>query len=275
MVNLANTGKRLIFRLHQALSLQDFVGPDAATVKCIAHYPPSNYPTVAIMMQNPILFLKNGELYQISKNDESWEATLIGEKIEHFWSGNHFDDVSHFQTCIWLFDGHGARIVSKRLQIIDHAVDFGVKLDFYPLAVMIKQGVIVGIQQHINISPILELSQFSVQIKTDLFIHQIIHNLLLNGLNDDAFEFASCYQDLEYFDHALEILLHTLLEESEGKKGFHRGDLLVTAINLVQKFPMALQVIVNCARKSEMSLWSRFFSATEDPKTFYYVIYVY
>ncbi len=49
---------------------------------------------------------------------------------------------------------------------------------------------------------------------------------------------------------------------------------LSSAISLVKKFPLveALRVIVNCARKSDMSLWKKFFSVAEDPKELYKVM---
>lgn len=64
---LVKDGPKLVFRLCQALSLQDFVGPDSEGVKCIARFPPCSAPTVKNMMISPILFLKNGQLFKISK----------------------------------------------------------------------------------------------------------------------------------------------------------------------------------------------------------------
>jgi RAB6A-GEF complex partner protein 1 len=86
------------------------------------------------------------------------------------------------------------------------------------------------------------------------------------SLHTQAFEFTASYRKLDYFSHSLEVLLHTILEKSEGKN----TDLLLgSAIALVKKFPQALQVIVNCARKSEMCLWKSFFDVADDPKVLY------
>lgn len=45
----------------------------------------------------------------------------------------------------------------------------------------------------------------------------MIRHLLQNQLEEDAVVFARAYERLVYFGHALEILLHTVLEEEAEK----------------------------------------------------------
>jgi hypothetical protein len=45
----------------------------------------------------------------------------------------------------------------------------------------------------------------------------LIRHLLQNQLEEDAVVFARAYERLVYFGHALEILLHTVLEEEAEK----------------------------------------------------------
>jgi hypothetical protein len=49
-----------------------------------------------------------------------------------------------------------------------------------------------------------------------LFLHHILRYLLKSGLEEDAVIFARSYEKFVYFGHALEILLHTVLEEEAG-----------------------------------------------------------
>lgn len=63
------------------------------------------------------------------------------------------------------------------------------------------------------------------------------------------------------------MLLHKSLEESISK---NPGDKLREALELVKQFPQALDVIVNCARKNEMTLWGQFFKVAGDPKDFFH-----
>ena len=76
----------------------------------------------------------------------------------------------------------------------------------------------------------------------------------------------SSYSRLEHFSHALEVLLHNIIEETQAK---HNIPLIKAALELVKSFPQALKVMVNCARKSEMTLWKDFFYIAGDPKLFY------
>lgn len=49
-----------------------------------------------------------------------------------------------------------------------------------------------------------------------LFLHHILRYLLQHDLEGDAVVFARAYEKFVYFGHALEILLHTVLEEEAG-----------------------------------------------------------
>lgn len=49
-----------------------------------------------------------------------------------------------------------------------------------------------------------------------LFLHHVLRNLLQRDLEQEAVTFARAYEKFVYFGHALEILLHTVLEEEAG-----------------------------------------------------------
>lgn len=49
-----------------------------------------------------------------------------------------------------------------------------------------------------------------------LFLHHVLRYLLQHDLEPDAVVFARAYERFVYFGHALEILLHTVLEEEAG-----------------------------------------------------------
>jgi hypothetical protein len=113
----------------------------------------------------------------------------------------------------------------------------------------------------------MSISQFSIDIKAKLFVHLIIKQYLSRGLQAQALNFSSTYQYLGYFNHALEMMLHVALEEAGGHK--EKNNTLANIIQFVYQFPRSLEIIVNCARKSEMALWSRFFAVAGDPKDLY------
>lgn len=84
-----------------------------------------------------------------------------------------------------------------------------------------------------------------------------------------------------YFAHALEILLHTVVEEdvdageptggSEDSKDSKEQGLLSGAIEFLDHFDDALDVVVGCARKIEMTRWPRLFDIVGNPKILFEV----
>lgn len=91
--------------------------------------------------------------------------------------------------------------------------------------------------------------------------------------------FASHYQNLVFFAHALEILLHTVVEsEATLDSADDSSDLdiapdsvLPTVVEFLDHFDAALDVVVGCARKTEMTRWRRLFHIVGNPKTLFEV----
>ena len=101
---------------------------------------------------------------------------------------------------------------------------------------------------------------------------------LENSQGKEAVSFASHYQHLVYFAHALEILLHNVVEEdadgsgSEGVNGSAKtAGLLPATIEFLDHFDDALDVVVGCARKIEMTRWPRLFDIVGNPKILFEV----
>ncbi len=89
--------------------------------------------------------------------------------------------------------------------------------------------------------------------------------------------FASHYQELVFFAHALEILLHTVVESEAGAEvsdehlTTRSGVILPAAIEFLDHFDVALDVVVGCARKTEMTYWKSLFSVAGSPKILFEV----
>lgn len=103
-----------------------------------------------------------------------------------------------------------------------------------------------------------------------MFVHDIIREYLSRNQPDLALSFSKTYENLAYFGHSLEILLHNALEAlSDSDLPEENESALRNILMFVRKFPKSLEIIVNCARKSEMALWKKFFSFAGDPKVLY------
>jgi RAB6A-GEF complex partner protein 1 len=87
--------------------------------------------------------------------------------------------------------------------------------------------------------------------------------------------FASHYQNLVYFAHCLEMLLHTVVEsEMAGDELTVRSDgttTLAVAVEFLDHFDAALDVVVGCARKTEVTRWRRLFDVVGNPKLLFEV----
>lgn len=107
--------------------------------------------------------------------------------------------------------------------------------------------------------------------------------------------FASHYQHLVFFAHALEILLHTVLEdEADAKLSSSRPatppvlagpstrprsisipadaqPILPRVVEFLDHFDEALQVVVGCARKTEMARWEHLFEVVGKPRDLFEV----
>jgi RAB6A-GEF complex partner protein 1 len=105
-------------------------------------------------------------------------------------------------------------------------------------------------------------------------LHHILRFHLEAGQVEEAISFASHYQHLVFFAHALEILLHTVVESgaiSEDAATGAEASILPSVIEFLDHFDVALDVVVGCARKTEMTRWRRLFDIVGDPKTLFEV----
>jgi hypothetical protein len=76
----------------------------------------------------------------------------------------------------------------------------------------------------------------------------------------------------------LEILLHTVVESddddgnnSEDEDSISSDTVLRTVVEFLDHFDAALNVVVGCARKTEMTRWTRLFSIVGNPKLLFEV----
>ena len=112
-------------------------------------------------------------------------------------------------------------------------------------------------------------------LQSHLFLHHVLLYHLENGQVREAVLFASNYQHLVYFAHALEMTLHNVVEEDavaqDGDDTTKREHLLSDTIEFLDHFDICLDVVVGCARKIEVTRWPRLFDVVGNPKNLFEV----
>ena len=71
---------------------------------------------------------------------------------------------------------------------------------------------------------------------------------------------AERYQHLEYFAHALEMLLHTVLDEAVDSTPTPEAAILPRVLSLLSSFKHYLDIVVRCTRKTEVRQWRTLFA---------------
>lgn len=123
------------------------------------------------------------------------------------------------------------------------------------------KGIIIGVDYETSTRS-LPFALFKIQTGTFLFLPQFLRYHLISDHLESALAFAANYESIVYFAHSLEILLHSVLED-EMDTGL---DKLPSVIEFLDYFPESLDVVVGCARKTEVERWNLLFDIVGKPR---------
>ncbi|KAJ7596719.1 RIC1-domain-containing protein [Mycena floridula] len=235
-----------------------------------------------------VLMVVGGQLVLLrprkSKDHEvKYDMQIFAGRIEFCWI--HLRGIGALENSLWAYDGQGIRVWLNALaieapQVADSTQEsvsvkesVNIPLDFYPLSVLMDKGIIIGAEHESATRSNLPFVMFRHATSSHLFLHHILLVYLQTQQVREAVVFASHYKNLVYFAHALEILLHTVVESEstleEADEAETPAAVLPTVVRFLDHFDQALDVVVGCARKTEMTRWRRLFSIVGNPKTLF------
>ncbi|KAF9243850.1 RIC1-domain-containing protein [Melanogaster broomeanus] len=230
-----------------------------------------------------VLMVVGGQLVLLRprKAKVTYDMQIFADRIEFCWI--HLRGIGVLENSLWGYDGQGIRVWLNALDIespsspeeapqtVKESVN--IPLDFYPLSVLMDKGIIIGAEQESATRMNLPFVMFRHATSSHLFLHHVLRHYLESRQVREAVLLATHYQHLVFFGHALEILLHTIVE-SEAETDTEEAPnatatLLPAVIEFLDHFDVALDVVVGCARKTEVSRWRRLFNIVGNPKTLF------
>ncbi|KAL2412544.1 hypothetical protein ABEF91_000612 [Exophiala dermatitidis] len=178
--------------------------------------------------------------------------------------------------------GEGDRGRDHHLTATKSPTLLSMPVDFYPLSILLTKGVVLGIESELLQRRDVNFTQFRSGIRTQLFLPYVLRHQLCEAKDTAAaFALAYQYQHLSYFPHALEILLHNILDDEvdRTRKAKRRivnsnndeqveapdqdpGPLpaVLSFLQLVLPPTTYLSTVVQCIRKTELSSWKTLFA---------------
>ncbi|TRM65979.1 RIC1-domain-containing protein [Schizophyllum amplum] len=210
-----------------------------------------------------------------------YDMQIFADKIEFCWT--HLRGIGALENSLWGYDGTGMRVWLNALAIekpqpedpnapSDVKESVHIPLDFYPLSVLMDKGIIIGAEHEAATRSNLPFVMFRHATSSHLFLPPVLAFYLQSHEVRETVAFASNYQDLVFFAHALEILLHTVVESDACDPSADtdpNDSILPKMVEFIDHFDAALDVVVGCARKTEMTRWRRLFDIVGNPKTLF------
>ncbi|RII22308.1 hypothetical protein CUC08_Gglean000231 [Alternaria sp. MG1] len=191
-----------------------------------------NVETYALMRDHPAFAL-----------DRHADSLPASPSMELTMEGVHGHDL---RDSLWFFDGHDMRVWIDMQDVLASAspeigrelpTPVQIPVDFYPLSALINKAIIFGVES--------ELIQ----------------------RRDTNFAFLRFgTRHLLYFPHALEILLHEVLDEEVDTQPPPEQALLPSVLSFLSSFPRYLDIVVQCTRKTEVRSWRTLFSNLPPPE---------
>ncbi|KAF2401425.1 RIC1-domain-containing protein [Trichodelitschia bisporula] len=175
---------------------------------------------------------------------------------------------------LWYFDGTNMRVWTDVQDVLSSAspefsrelpVAVSVNVDFYPLSILLNKGILFGVESEMIQRRDISFAFLRFATRTHLFLPPILRHHLSQYNSPSALYLSHHYQHLPYFPHALEVLLHDVLDEEADTPPSPETALLPGVLSFLSSFPHFLDIVVQCTRKTEARSWQTLFAHLPPP----------
>ncbi|TMS08530.1 RAB6A-GEF complex partner protein 1 [Larimichthys crocea] len=210
---------------------------------------------------------------------------VLAQCVENVWTTCRSNKKKrHLLEALWLSCGEAGMKVWLPLFPRDHRkphsflsrrIMLPFHINIYPLAVLFEDALVLGATNETVLydglqgssEPLEALFPYcTVERTSQIYLHHILRQLLVRNLGEQALMLAQSCASLPYFPHVMELMVHVVLEEEATSREPIPDPLLPTVAKFITEFPLFLQTIVHCARKTEYALWNYLFAAVGNPK---------
>lgn len=211
-----------------------------------------------VLVDGTLVLFSPSEISSDQSDAMGFSKRTLHHHIEYFLVET--GSLPQFENTIWAFDG---RSVLLWFNPAEHPCKIDV--ENYPLMPLVSKGILLGMYSDLLSTRSCSFPIFRFAFGTDIFLSDILNFFITRGESSKALDLANQYRQLDYFNHCLEILLHTNVIEEADKK----SDSTDVIVKLCSSFPGYLDIFANCARKMEASYWDTLFRSTGSPRSLF------
>ncbi|KAF3481507.1 uncharacterized protein GIQ15_04266 [Arthroderma uncinatum] len=211
-------------------------------------------------------------------NDEPSSAGQAPEMAANTSSS----DIS-LRDSLWVFGGKDLFVWSDMQDVLrptgrssEGPKNLPIPTDFYPVSILLNKGIVLGIEPEITQRRDVTFTLLRFAIRTQLFLPYVLQHNLSYFDTPSALSICHHFSHLSYFPHALEILLHHVLDEAvddHSPKGLIQSpvkgkQLLPGVLAFLQAAnppELYLDILVQCIRKTELRSWRTLFAYLPPP----------